>query len=428
MNKVRFAEVCRSCGQGDLMDVISLGNQFVSDFVLNEEEQIGHVRAPLDLIHCPESRGGCGLVQLRHSAPASAMWGEQYWYKSGINRMIREDLADIVAKATKMRPVNPGDLVVDIGCNDGTMLGYHRSGADLLGFEPSGNVAREAAAKGIRVVRDFFNGAALRASVGERKPAIVTAISMFYDLDYPNLFLRDVKQALHPEGLFVVQQNYLKTMLKNNAFDNICHEHLEYYSLRSLNHLLDRHGLEIFDVEQNGINGGSIRTYIKHKGANFPIQDAAAKSRLEALRLAEEEDRLHSSEPYQAFAERIRDVKTKLMGFLEEEKKKGRTICGCGASTRGNVTLQYFGMSSELMDCIFDRNPDKWGLKTIGTQIPVYSPDDVDKFKPDYQVVMIWHIFRGIGDDEKAFLERGGKFLLPLPQPKIVSAEGERYL
>ncbi|MBP6857554.1 class I SAM-dependent methyltransferase [Candidatus Pacearchaeota archaeon] len=408
---------CRSCGSKNLLEVLSLGDIYVTNFVNSEEEQ--GPKVPLELILCDPQKG-CGLVQLRHTTNPELMWGEQYWYKSGINSMIRNDLRDIVEKSKLIVPLNYGDTVTDIGCNDGTMLEYYNvPGLNLVGFEPSKNVAKEAALKGINVINDFFNKEAYKSFIGDKKSKIITAISMFYDLDNPNSFVEDVSNCLDENGLFVIQQNYVATMLKNNAVDNICHEHLEYYSYNSLEKLLNRHGFETFDVELNEINGGSIRNYIKFKGSKISQKDEA-KKRVESLLRFEDENKLNDIETYHNFASRIESTKKELNNFLNEEKSKGKKICALGASTRGNTTLQYFQLNPSIIDCIFDRNPDKEGKKAVGSLIPVTSPDNIHKYNPDYQLVLIWHIFKGIGEDEKKFSEKGGKFILPLPELKII--------
>ncbi len=430
MEEAKQVYACRSCHSEHLSPIISLGNQYVTNFVSTREEQERNVRAPLDLILCPEEKGGCGLVQLRHSAPPAAMWGDQYWYQSGLNRRIREDLGDIVEKSREIVPVSRGDIVIDIGCNDGTLLmNYAGRGVRSIGFEPSKNVAAKSREKGLEVINDFFNAGAYERNVGNEKAKIVSAISMFYDLEKPNEFLQDVKKVLAPNGLFVVQQNYLGTMLSNNAFDNICHEHLEYYSLRSFENLLGRNGLEVVDVAQNGINGGSIRTYIKRVEDSSPVQTPEARERVLALRDQEAHAGFQTMRPYQEFASRLSGIKNKINNFLEEEKRAGKTTFACGASTRGNVTLQYLGLDERLIAGAFDRNPDKFGKRTIGSFIPIYSPDERHNLpKIDNQLVLIWHIFKGLGADETEFLNEGGRFLLPMPAPKLISKEGEIFL
>ncbi len=417
-NYAKRIDSCRSCGSKELSNILSLGDLYVSNFVNSKEEQ--GPRIPLELVLCnPEN--GCGLLQLRHTTRPDIMWGDQYWYKSGINPMIKADLKDIVKKSKAISPLKSKDIVIDIGCNDGTMLEYYNiPGLNLVGFEPSKNVAMEAQAKGINVINDFFNAKSYTSKFGKEKAKIISAISMFYDLDKPNDFVDDVAKCLDKDGLFVIQQNYLASMLKNNAIDNICHEHLEYYSYSSLENLLNRHGFETFDVELNEINGGSIRNYIKFKGGKI-TQSGEAKKRLNNILQFERENKLNTLKTYSDFTKRINSTKKELRSFLSEEKKNGKTICALGASTRGNTTLQYFELNPTLIDCIFDKNPDKEGKKATGSLIPVTSPDNINKYNPDYQLVLIWHIFKGIGEDEKKFVERGGKFILPLPEMKIIS-------
>jgi len=417
MSEVVEITECRSCGSGELKEIISLGEHYISNFIESEEEQEKIPKVPLELILCED----CKLLQLRHNAPQELMWNEQYWYKSAINRMIRDDLKDIIENTKKLVDLKKGEMIIDIGCNDGTMFDFcDKDNLVLVGFEPSGNVAREAESKGFKIINNFFNAEDFKKEFGDKKAKVITAISMFYDLEDPNKFLGDIVSILDKEGLFIIQQNYLVSMLKQNAIDNICHEHREYYSLYPLKNLLDKHGLEIFDLSLNDINGGSIRTYIRFKGSKKPLPLEGAEERISGVEKEEKEMELHTSKPYQEFASRIDNTKKQLLEFFKRERAAGKVICGCGASTRGNTTLQYFGLGPDLITCIFDRNPDKWGKKTIGSLIPVESPDRIDEFKPDYQLVLIWHIFKGIGDDEKEFVKKGGKFILPFPKIKII--------
>ena len=405
---------CRSCNSEHLVSIISLGNQYVVNFVDSEDQG---TRCPLDLVLC----NNCKLLQLKHNAPPEEMWGDQYWYRSAINKMIRADLKDIVEKSSTLVDLKEGDFVIDIGANDGTLLESYdkEKGLKTVGFEPSGNVAKEAASKGLEIINDFFNAESFKKKFPDKKAKIITAISMFYDLEDPNSFLGDIKEILDDEGLLVIQQNYLVTMLENNAFDNICHEHREYYSLLSFNHLLERHGLEVFDMSQNEINGGSIRTYIRKKGGSLKGFEGA-EERINSVIENEKSLGLDTDKPYKDFASRISAIKEELLSLLKKEKAEGKKICGLGASTRGNVILQYFGLGPETIDCIFDRNPDKEGKKTVGSWIPITSPDNIEKYNPDLQLVLIWHIFKGIGDDEKDFVNQGGKFIIPLPEIKII--------
>ncbi|MBS3070744.1 class I SAM-dependent methyltransferase [Candidatus Pacearchaeota archaeon] len=406
---------CRICGSENLSFIISLGNQYVTGFIKSEKEQMKIPRVPLELVLC----GECKVLQLKHNAPPESMWDEQYWYKSGISTTIKKDLKDIVEKSLKLIDLNENDIAVDIGCNDGTLLGFYTKGK-LIGFEPSKNVAKEAKEKGFNVINNFFNAKNFKEEFVDKKAKIITAISMFYDLENPNEFLRDINEILDNDGLFVIQQNYLATMLEYNAFDNICHEHREYYSLSSLKNLLEKHNLEIFDAELNDINGGSIRTYIKKIGNEKINPFSESKSRINGIIEREQKIGLNTINPYLEFALRIDKIREDSMNFLEEEKSNGKKIWIYGASTRGNVILQYFGLNSNIIDFIADKNQDKWGKKTIGSLIPITSPEEMRKTNPDYLLVNTWHFFEEIKEQEKEYFEKGGILITALPKFRIV--------
>ncbi|MCR4327264.1 MAG: class I SAM-dependent methyltransferase [Nanoarchaeota archaeon] len=406
---------CRSCDSDNLLPIISLGDQYVTNFV--EENNEGQVKCPLDLIICEN----CKLVQLKHNAPPESMWNEQYWYKSGISSTIRSDLNEIVKTAKEIAKPNEKDVIVDIGCNDGTLLKFYGENySNLVGFEPSNNVAKDAREKGLKVINNFFNYEDFKKEFGNEKAKIITSISMFYDLEDPNKFMEDIVSCLDKNGLLVIQQNYLLTMLTNNAFDNICHEHREYYSLLSLRSLLDKFNLEVFDIIQNEINGGSIRTYIKFKNNVEMNGFEGSEERIKEVEKLEKEMGLETLRPYQEFALRINRIKENLIKFINEEKMKGKKICAYGASTRGNVVLQYFDLDEKLIECIADKNPDKWGKKTVGSLIPIVSPEDLRKINPDYMVVLVWHFFEEIKNQEEEYFRKGGKFIVPLPDFKVV--------
>jgi len=418
MNENFEIKKCRSCNSNNLSPIISLGNQYVTNFIESEEEQKG--RVPLDLVLCEK----CKLLQLKHNAPPELMWNEQYWYKSGISMTIREDLRDIAEKSEKIANLKDKDIAIDIGCNDGTLLNFYKNrNLTLIGFEPSKNVAKEARLKGFNVINNFFNAEDFKREFGDRKAKIITAISMFYDLEDPNKFLKDIKEVLDKNGLFVIQQNYLLTMLENNAFDNICHEHREYYSLISFNNLLDKNGLEVFDIGQNSINGGSIRTYIRIKGNTSLKGFMGSEDRIRNVMEKEKASKLDTLEPYLKFASRIDKIKTDLMNFLRKEKERGKNIWIYGASTRGNVILQYFGLGPEMIDAIADKNSDKWGKMTIGSLIPITSPEKMREANPDYLLVNTWHFFDEIVDQERDWFDKGGTFVVALPKFKILKKD-----
>lgn len=404
-------KVCRIC-KSELIPILSLGNQYVSNFVVSSEN---HIRVPLELVLC----NNCGLLQLKHSTPPELLYSE-YWYKSGISSIIRNDLEDIVRKVESLVDLKNEDIVVDIGCNDGTMLRfYENKNLTLVGFEPARNLIEEASVGTSKIINNYFNSQDFKEHFGTKKAKVITAISMFYDLESPDEFLDNITDILDEDGIFVIQQNYLVSMLEQNAFDNIVHEHIEYYSLFTMEKLFKKHNLEIFDIELNDINGGSFRTYFKFKNSSIKGFDGA-EERLRKVREKEQRIGLDGKEIYQEFAARANKIKNELINFIKTELKKGKKIYIYGASTRGNTTLQFCGIDFTLITAAVDKNPIKWGKKTIGSMIPIISIEQYRKEKPDYLLVLPWHLFEEIKQQEKEFLNSGGKFIVPLPKFRIV--------
>ena len=328
---------------------------------------------------------------------------------------MREALADVAKKAYSTAQPRARDIVVDTGCNDGTLLrSYPRSGLRLVGFEPAENLVDDARKDTDWVFNDFFGASVFRSKFGREKAKIVTSVAMFYDLEDPNKFVSDIAESLAPDGLWVVQQNYLASMLQKNGFDNIGHEHLEYYSLNTMQKLLTRHGLDIFDLETNDVNGGSFRTYACHQG-RYAIRESVG-----GLRRKEEQLRLNSGAVYRAFAANIRRVKSRLTQLVKDEVNQGKTVYVYGASNRGNTILQYCGLDYRLVKKAADANPEKWGRKTVGTKIPIISKEDARKDKPDYFLILPHHFLEEIRREEKDYLEHGGKFIVPLPEVRVV--------
>lgn len=412
---------CRVCGAAAFLDVISLGELFVSNF-LGDGAGDDAFRAPLDLVLCARERGGCGLVQLRHSVAAEALY-RSYWYRSGTNTSMRRELAGIAARAEEIVVLERGDMVLDIGANDGTLLrSYRARDITRAGFEPARNLIAEAEIGSNTVINDFFNAPAFFARFRARRAQVVTAIAMFYDLEDPNAFVADLARVLAPEGLGIIQMSYLPLMLAESAFDNICHEHLEYYALGSLEFLLARHWLEIFDVELNDTNGGSFRVYVRHRGAKHPRTDGGSR-RVALLRQEESALALESVEPYERFAERVARTRLELVSFIEREVAAGRQVYVYGASTKGNTLLQYCGLNTRLIAAAAERNPLKWGLRTVGTNIPIISEVEARSLRPDYFLALPWHFMSEFLERERTFLERGGKFITPLPEFRVVGLE-----
>ncbi len=406
---VTAIKVCRVCHSPRLDDVLSLGNQYVSDFV---SSQGSTSQGPLELVRCVS----CGLIQLRHTFSRGSLY-QHYWYKSGISPMMRRALADLVLRTCEIAKPARGDLVLDIGCNDGTLLrSYDIQGLYLVGFEPAENLVDEARKGTNWVFNEFFSAETFGKRFADKKAALVTSVAMFYDLEEPNSFVNDVARILAPNGVWVVQQNYLVTMLEQNGFDNIGHEHLEYYSLGTMEVLLERHGLEVFEAETNDVNGGSFRTFICHKGKR-PIGGSVAQMRENEARLG-----LADHSTYDVFAKNIARIGSQVHDFIEREVGRGKRVYVYGASNRGNTILQYYNLDHTIIKKAADANPEKWGRKTAGTLIPIVSKEEARKDKPDYFLVLPHHFLEEIKRDENDYLLNGGKLIVPLPEFRIVSS------
>jgi NDP-4-keto-2,6-dideoxyhexose 3-C-methyltransferase len=351
---------------------------------------------------------------LKHTFPRASLY-THYWYRSGISGTMRAALTDVATKAYSVAKPRAGDMVIDVGCNDGTLLrSYNETDLRLVGFEPAENLVPDARKGTSWIFNDFFGADAFRKKFDGEKAKIITCVAMFYDLEKPNDFVKDIVDCLAPDGVWIVQQNYLGTMLEKNGFDNIGHEHLEYYSLSTMEKLLAGHGLEIFDVETNDVNGGSFRTYAGHRG-KFEVRET-----VNALKQREKHMQLNSSRVYHNFAARILTIKSDLNKLVKDEVKRGKSVYVYGASNRGNTILQYCGLNRRWITKATDANPDKWGRATVGTGIPIVSKEEARKDKPDYFLILPHHFLEEIKREEKDYLTRGGKFIVPLPEVRIV--------
>jgi hypothetical protein len=393
---------CRLCGNS-LETVLDLGNIYLNDFV-DEGKEI--VSAPLTLVKCTS----CELVQLKHTPDLDLLY-RQYWYQSSLNKSMIAALQDIVDNIEKRVTLYPGDTVIDIGCNDGTMLGqYHNPNLVRIGFDPALNLAEKAK----KHCDFFYNTYFGDVSIYTPPAKVITSIAMFYDLEDPHTFIELVKRSLAPDGIWVIQFTDLLSMFKINAFDNVCHEHLEYYSFKVLRNLMYHHGLEIFDVSTNDVNGGSIRAYIAWKGARTVETSVYNLINEEASYMISFED------PFKAFADRVQKIKDFVVGFIKEQNAAGKTVAAMGASTKGNTLLQYFGLTSEYIKYAGEVNADKFGKKTVATNIPIISEADAVAQKPDYFLLLPWHFKKGILTKNQAYRDAGGKFIIPCPEPEVI--------
>jgi hypothetical protein len=384
-----------------LLDVMDLGELPFSSFPMPEDPNPELL--PLKLSLSPDS----GLVQLRHSIDPDEMYN-QYWYMSGINQSMTLALKSIADQAifrSKLE-LKPNDIIVDIASNDGTLLSAYPDHFFRVGIDPAKNIKPKNCNLHINT---YFSAEAYKEHLGEKKAKIVTSIAMFYDLEDPIKFAQNVAEILQPGGIWIIELSYLPTMLEINSFDTICAEHLEYYSLSAIEYILERSGLQAEDVELNDVNGGSFRVYIRHKG--YAKETQAVRQ----MRQAEESMQLTSPQTYLDFAKRVETNKIEMIAFLVNQKKLGKIVIGYGASTKGNTILSYYGIGPELLPYVADRNPIKWGRQTV-TRIPIISEDEARKMKPDYFLTLPYHFISEFITRETEFLQRGGKFVLPIPK------------
>ena len=419
---LKTIEKCRVCGSNKLTPILSLGEMYVSNFFDKPDNSKG-ICAPLELVLCNANDGGCSLLQLKHTVDCEDMY-RNYWYRSGINKSMTDELNHIVNHCESVVPLKAGDYVIDIGANDGTLLrSYKNKSIKTIGYEPAINLKQYNQEGTTKIISDFFNHAAWQKEFGNTEKAkVITAIGMFYDLDDPNTFVADIVKCLDDDGVFVIQMMYLPMALEKNAFDGICHEHLEYYSLSSLEFLLKRHGLEIFDVEmRENVNEGSLRTLIRKagKGLNLNVTVEGTK-RLNDLRAKEKSMGLNDKPVYDALVNRVMDAKNKSVELIRKEVAAGKKVHGYAASTKGNTTLQFYGLGPKDITAIADRNPVKFGTYAAGTLIPVISEAESRAEKPDYYFVLAWHFLPEFLEREKDYLKAGGKFIVPMPEFKVI--------
>ncbi|MEU6393834.1 class I SAM-dependent methyltransferase [Streptomyces sp. NPDC046939] len=402
---------CRACGNRSLLPVLDLGSQALTGIFPRSREEKVPVE-PLELVRC--SPEGCGLVQLRHTVDPSLMYGDSYGYRSGIRPFMVNHLRSKVEAVTGLVDLEPTDLVLDIGSNDSTLLRhYPADGPALVGIDPTGEKWRPRYPKHIDLIADFFSKEAFGARYGDRKAKIITSIAMFYDLPDPLAFMRDVHDVLDDDGVWMLEMSYLPSMLAATAYDVACHEHLEYYALRPIEWMAERAGLTVIRADVTDVYGGSLCLTLAKTPTRHKIDEAA----IERLREQEEALGLDTAAPFEAFAARVREHRAELRGFLSDSRAAGKLTLGYGASTKGNVILQYCGIDESDLPCIGEVSPEKAGRFTPGTYVPIVSEEDALAQKPDQLLVLPWVYRDGYIEREKDFLAAGGKLAFPLPAP-----------
>jgi len=415
MSSIKKIDACRMCGNKNLVCVVELGEQYLTGVFPFSVMKNDLTCGPLNLVKCHGSENSCGLLQLEHTYDLDEMYGDNYGYRSGLNLNMVSHLEAKVNAILERTNLKTGDLVIDIGSNDGTTLGFYREDLLLVGIDPTGTKFKEYYKPYINLIPDFFTAKLVSKKFPEKKAKVITSFSMLYDLESPRDFANDVASILDPEvGIWVFEQSYMPLMLERIAFDTICHEHLEYYGLKQIMWLADKAGLKVIDVELNNVNGGSFSVVAAQK------KSIHQPNSINIQRLLDHETKLQldTLEPYQNFNSDIVVACVALKEFVRNAKNNGKRVCGLGASTKGNVLLQYCEFTSNDIEIIAEVNQEKYGALTPGSWIKIESESKVLATKPDYFVVLPWH-FKTFFLENVAF--KGQKLVFPLPKLEIVS-------
>ena len=403
---------CRICQNSKLASVLNFGN-FASCGIFPPPNAHSPL-LPINLVLCEN----CGLTQLGQNYNLDHLFRDTYGYRSGLNETMISHLKALVSEIRNRIALTPEDVVLDIGSNDGTTLGFYSdAGCKRIGIDPTSSQFKEYYQPDITVLPDFFSGDSYFGTGITKQAKVITSIAMFYDLPDPNSFVKSIAKVLDTNGVWVFEQSYLPTMVKLNSFDTICHEHLEYYCLKPVKLLLENNGLKIIDVSLNDANGGSFRVTAAHTDSSFKENTDAINELLNSEKL----EGFLTPAPLQKLDAFVKDLKNQVLGFLETAKSNGKLVHGYGASTKGNTLLQLFGVTPELIPAIADRNPRKFGLTTPGTGINIISENESRNLKPDYYFVLPWHFRNSFLERESDFLRAGGSFVFPLPTFEIVN-------
>ena len=401
--------------------ILELGDHYVSDFIAADDTK-ERKKYSLDL-YLDET---IGAARLNNLAPPSDMWGK-YWYRSGMNESMTQELKGIAEQVSKRIRYTKDDIWLDIACNDGTMFKFIPNEFTKVGCDPCDDSYHTESSKLAYVIQDYFTyNAWTNSEYGQSKAKVITTIAMFYDLDDPHSFVEDIKQVLSKDGVWVIQLSYTPLMIEQMAFDNICHEHVYYYCLSSLKRLFESHNMKIVDAELNDTNGGSVRVYIQHQAAEVtsfgtgPLRDVC-NFRIAALLEYEKNNYDQTNlDLWTNFAERLEQLKVELVRFIRTAKEEGKTVYGYGASTKGNTLLQYFGLDQNDIVAIAERSPYKFGLKTVSTNIPIISEDEMRAANPDYLVIFPWCFIAEFVKREEEYLNSGGAFIVPCPKLSVI--------
>jgi len=411
---------CRICYSNTIIEVLKLGEQYVGTIFVesNENDSILRVKIPLTLMLCKN----CGLVQLKETVKSDLLF-TNYFYRTGVNNTMRRDLRDVVDYALKNIKVEPSDYVLDIGANDCTMISMFPQNLNRIAVEPARNIDWSYVDKSITIVNDYFSKEIVLKATNGKKIKIITATAMFYDLDDPNMVVKDIKSILDESGICIIQVSYLLDTIRDMNFYDVVHEHLEYYSLKSINYLMENNGLKIIDASTNFTNGGSLRILVTHKENKI-----SSSKRYEDILAEEKKLKLEDPQTYIQYGNKIQIVIKKLKNFILNEIKNGGSVIGLGASTKGNMLLQICEIDKKLLPYISERNKEKVGLRTLGTDIEVISEEKARKMGPSCMLVIPWNFKEEILEREKDYIQNGGKMLFLIPYLHIIDKNGEKNM
>lgn len=402
---------CRVCGNENLVTVLDLGEQYLSG-IFPKQIDLDMYKGPLKLVKCDETTGGCGHVQLEHTFDLPTMYGDEYGYRSGLNASMVRHLKGKYEKISEFINFEDNDVVIDIAGNDGTFLGFFPTNLKLLSIDPTSSKFSKYYQEHVDYAADFFSEELYRKYFDSQKAKLVTSFSMFYDLEDPCDFARQVNSILDPEkGIWVLEQSYMPEMLRVNSFDTVCHEHLSYYGMRQLKYIMDHSNFKIIDFEFNDVNGGSISVVVANKTSKYD----ECTQRLSSLIQQELDLQLDTVKPWEDFEKRIDDCKEQFWQIIKDVEDLGLKVAALGASTKGNVTLQTWKL--DCIEVVGDVNPDKHGSFTPGTWIPI-KDEDIVLSEYDVFVILPWH-FRNFFVNNDKF--KGKKLLFPLPNPELIT-------
>jgi len=410
MSIVSNIEFCRICQTNDLTNVISLGEQYItSRFPIYGD--FSTPKTPIDLCVCEN----CRLLQLRQTTFSNELYEYEYGYRSGISNTMREHLKQYQEEILSKVILNPDDTIVDIGSNDSTMLQYYSDRMNRIGVDPTGKQFSHFYGS-CKLLPTYFTLNNFKTEFGDIKCKIVSSISMFYDLPEPVIFAQDINHILEEDGIWTCEQSYLINMLDTNSIDTICHEHLEYYSLKQIKYIADHSNFKIIDIKFNSCNGGSFRIYFAKQTSNAHIE---CTDLINEILEKENKYGLNNNNIFETFINNCNQEVKYLTDFIDTVNKNGKKVYIYGASTKGNCLLQYANITEQQVKYAVERNPNKVG-KMTNTGIEIISEETMRESPPDYLLVLPWHFKSEILKREQDFLNGGGQFIFPFPHFEII--------